>query len=107
MIDEGPQQLAGEPTRSASPSEPLEVFGEPARFQKPIIDNSWTPSTDWDMDPEKQNNWAPSKWSKSIVDNSWEPESAYDANADVMKDSRSNWQKGSIDSSWTPTDGVK
>jgi len=107
MVSGDPQQLAGERVQAPRPSEQLEVFGEPAKFQKGIVDNSWTPSTDWNMDPEEQNNWAPSKWAEDIVDHSWEPTSAWNADDDVMKSSQSTWQKGSFDSSWTPTDGFK
>ena len=49
------------------------MFGEPAEFQKDIVDHSWEPTSDWDMDAEKQNNFAPSTFSKSIIDNSWTP----------------------------------
>jgi hypothetical protein len=107
LRSEGPQQLAGDPVSRPSRSEQLEVFGEPAEFRKDIVDNSWTPTTDWNMDPETQNNWAPSKWAEDIVDPSWEPESAFDADADVLADSESTWQKGTFDSSWKPTDGFK
>jgi len=100
-----PQQLVGEPVRSLRPSEQLAVFGEPSTFQKDVVVNDWRPTTDWNMDPETQNNWAPSEWAEDIVDHSWESTSAWDAEVDVMKSSRSTWQNSSFDSSWTPTDG--
>jgi hypothetical protein len=102
-----PQQLAGEPVHAPRQAEQLKVFGEPSKFAADIIDNSWTPSTDWDMDPTKQNNFAPSTWAEDIVDSSWEPRSDWNAGDDVLKSGRSTWQKGSIDSSWTPTSGFK
>lgn len=105
LSDRGPQQLAGEPVRSPSPSEQLRVLGEPAEFQEPIVANDWRPTTDWNMDPTTQNNWAPSKWSKDIVENSWQPESAYDPDADVLENGRARWKQGPINPSWTPTDG--
>ncbi len=102
-----PQQLAGQPVRAPRPNEQLAALGPPAKFQKDVVKNDWQPTTDWNMDPETQNNWAPSEWAEDVVDNSWEPTSAYDPNEDVMKASRSTWQKSNIDSSWTPTDGFK
>lgn len=102
-----PRQLAGQPVRSERPYDQLAVLGQPSTFQKDVVVNDWRPSTDWNMDPEKQNNWAPSEWAEDIVDHSWEPTSVYDADADVMKSSRSTWQKSKIDSSWAPTDGFK
>jgi hypothetical protein len=106
LIVSDPQQLEGMPVRPRTPSEQTAVFGEPARFQPDIVDNSWEPSSDWDMDPEKNNNFAPSTWAEDIVDNSWEPKSAWDPHAeDVLKSGHSTWQKGVIDPTWTPTDG--
>jgi hypothetical protein len=93
----------GEPT----PAERLEVLGKPARFQRAIVDSSWTPKSDWDMDPEKQNNFRPSAWQESPIDSSWTPTSGFDESKDVMAEGRSTWQKGRIDSSWMPTDGFK
>jgi hypothetical protein len=101
-----PRQLAGEPVRAPTTQEQLAVFGKPAEFQKDIVDNSWEPSSDWNMDPETQNNFAPSTWSKDIVDNSWEPSS--DWNMDPEKQNNfapSTFSKNIIDNSWTPTDG--
>ena len=107
LRSDGPQQLAGQPVRQPTRAEQTAVLGEPAEFQKNIIDPSWTPTTDWNMDPQEQNNWAPSKWAEDIVDHSWEPESAFDPNKDVMEPSRSTFKKSIIDSSWEPTDGFK
>ena len=101
-----PQVLAGQQIRVPRTSEQLAVFGEPARFQNSIIDNAWRPESDWDMDPEKQNNFNPSRWAKSIVDPSWTPEAAYTQETDVTNFAPSTWQKG-IDNSWQPEDGFK
>ncbi len=100
-----PQQLAGAPAHVPQQAEQLAVFGEPSRFAEDIIDPSWMPTSDWNMDPEEQNNFAPSTWAEDIVDSSWEPSSDWNAGDDVLKSGRSTWQKGSIDSSWTPTSG--
>ncbi len=101
-----PRQLAGEPVRAPTTSEQLAVFGEPAKFQKNIIDPTWHPSSDWDMDPEKQNNFAPSTWSKDIVDHSWEPSSDWDMDPEKQNNfAPSTFSKSIIDNSWTPTDG--
>ena len=100
----GPEVLAGVRVDPPSTAEQLAVFGEPARFQESIIDNTWHPTSDWDMDPERQNNFAPSRWAEDIVDNDWEPESAFDDDEDVLANGRSTFQKGVVDSTWTPTD---
>jgi hypothetical protein len=102
-----PRNLAGHEAKVPTPSEQLEVLGEPARFQKSIVDSTWVPESDWDMDPEKQNNFRPSTWQESPIDPNWKPTSAWDESKDVMARGRSTWQKSPIDSSWTPTDGFK
>ena len=102
----GPRQLAGEPVRAPTTHEQLAVFGEPAEFQQDIVDNRWEPSSDWNMDQETQNNFAPSTWSKDIVDNSWEPSSDWDMDAEKQNNfAPSTFSKSIIDNSWTPTDG--
>ena len=107
LRSEAPRTLAGPEVEPPSPSQQTAVFGEPARFQRDIVKNDWQPTTDWNMDPETQNNFAPSKWADSVVDSSWEPQSAWDTDTDVLESSRSTWSKSIIDSSWTPTDGFK
>ena len=102
-----PQTLAGEAVRPPTTAEQLRVLGAPAEFTKSIVDNSWTPTSDWSMNPHQQNNFAPSKWADDIVDNSWEPESAFDKNEDVLESGRATWQKSIVDNSWTPQDGFK
>lgn len=104
---EQPQTLAGDPIDLPTRSERLEVLGEPAGFQQGISDPTWAPKSDWDMDPVRQNNFAPSTWQKSPIDPSWKPTSDWDADDDVLASSRSTWQKSPIDSKWTPTDGFK
>jgi hypothetical protein len=109
LIEDGqPQQLAGDPVRAPRTSEQLKVFGEPAKFQKSIIDSEWVPTSDWDNDMIKQNNWAPSTWAEDIVDSSWEPESDWDN--DMVKQNNfapTTWSNSVIDNSWQPTDGFK
>ncbi len=99
-----PETLAGRPVRPPTRSEQLETLGSPARFQRDIVDNRWTPKSDWDMDPVKGNNFNPSTWAKGPIDPNWQPESAWDPNSDMLAPSRSTWQKSNIDSTWTPTD---
>lgn len=105
IVTDAPKQLAGNPAKPPSTRDQTAALGEPSKFQKNIIDPSWTPTTDWNMNPEEQNNFAPSTWSKSIIDPSWKPESAWDPNEDVLADSRSSFQKSIVDNKWTPTDG--
>jgi len=104
LRNEEAQTLAGKRVTPPRTDEQLEVFGEPAKFQKDIVDNRWVPESDWDMDPEKGNNFAPSTWSKGVVDPTWKPKSAFDADKDVLKNSRSTWRKNIVDSTWEPTD---
>lgn len=114
-IPEGPTGMAVGPARTiAGPDVPpprtedqLRVMGKPSEFKKSIVDSDWVPTSDWNMDPETQNNWAPSTWAKAPIDPTWVPESAFDANEDVLAESRSTWKKAPIDSTWTPTDGFK
>ncbi len=102
-----PQTLAGEAVQPPTTVEQLRVLGAPAEFTKNIVDNSWTPTSDWNMDPHQQNNFAPSKWADDVVDHSWEPESAFDKNEDVLESGRVTWQKSIVDNSWKPQDGFK
>jgi hypothetical protein len=101
-----PRQLAGDPIHVPTTDEQLAVFGKPAEFQKDIIDNSWEPTSDWNMDPETQNNFAPSTWSKDIVDNSWEPTSDWEMDQEKQNNfAQSTFSKSIVDNSWAPTDG--
>jgi len=101
------QTLAGQSVRPPTPSEQTAALGPAAQFQKDIVRNDWVPTTDWNMDPHEQNNFAPSTWSKSIVDSDWQPTSAFDPKDDVMAESRSSWQQGLSDPTWRPVDGFK
>jgi len=101
-----PRQLAGDPVRVPTTDEQLAVFGKPAEFQKDIIDNRWEPTSDWNMDPKTQNNFAPSTWSQDIVDHSWEPTSDWNMDPKTQNNfAPSTWSKSIVDNSWTPTDG--
>jgi hypothetical protein len=99
-----PQTLAGDEVRPPTPREQTAALGEPAQFQKSIVDNEWRPESDWDMDPRKQNNFAPSTWSEDIVDSSWTPTSDYDQQKGVLEPGNSSWSENIIDNSWQPTD---
>jgi len=101
------ETLAGQEIDPPTKADQLEVLGKPSQFQQGVVDSRWTPKSDWDMDPEKQNNFRPSTWQESPIDPSWKPTSAWDEDKDVMARSRSTWQKSPVDSSWTPTDGFK
>jgi len=108
IVEAEPQVLKGssspEAVRPVTPSEATAVFGEPARFQQGIFDPQWHPTTDWNMDPVSQNNFAPSTWAENVIDPEWEPESAFDYE-DVMAASESTFQAGVSDPTWHPTDG--
>jgi hypothetical protein len=100
-----PQQLAGQPNDVPHPAQQLAAFGEPARFQRGVIDPNWHPESDWDSNPNdpSRNDFAPSEWADSIVDTDWHPESAFDE--DHTQFAPSTWQKGVVDSTWVPQDG--
>ena len=97
------ETLAGTRVRAPRPSEQTAVFGEPARFQKDIVDNRWVPTSAFDENEDVLED-SRSTWQKSIVDNHWAPTSAFDEKEDVLKNSRSTWRKSIVDNSWTPTD---
>jgi hypothetical protein len=98
--------LAGADARPPARSDQLRALGPPSKFSKDIIDPHWTPSSDWEMDPE-QNNFNPAKWSKSIVDNDWAPSS--DWNNDIRNNdfNRSRWSDSIVDNEWVPQDGFR
>jgi hypothetical protein len=100
-----PKTLAGDTITPPRRYEQVENIGPSARFQEDVVDNSWRPSTDWSMDPDEQNDFAPSTWSKGPVDPEWKPKSSWDANEDVLASGRSEWRKSIVDPHWKPTDG--
>lgn len=99
------ETLVGPETRSPRPEEQVEALGPPAAFRKDLVDNRWQPSTDWEMDPDKQNNFAPSSWPKNLIEPVWRPKSAWEANDDVLAPGRTQWRRSVIDTSWAPSDG--
>lgn len=100
-----PQTLAGAAFEPPTTEEQTRALGRSSQFQRSVVDPGWEPESDWNMDPDVQNNWAPSTWAKAPIDSTWAPRSAFDASDDVLADSRSIWRKSPIDSTWTPTDG--
>jgi hypothetical protein len=87
--------------------EQLEAFGKPpSRFHNSVMDPSWQPSSDWDLDPAG-NSFNPSRWFTPSVDPFWSPESAFDSGIDVFNSGHATWQRSIIDSSWTPSEGFK
>jgi len=102
-----PETLVGPTITPPARREQLETLGQPSRFKEQIVDNSWEPSSDWEMDPDKQNNFAPSSWPKDLIESVWRPKSAWEANADVLAPGRTAWRRSIIDASWTPTEGFR
>lgn len=100
-----PRTLAGPEVNAPRRSEQLAVFGKPSEFQRDIVENRWTPETDWNMDPTTQNNFAPSTWAKGPIDPTWKPQDAFAGGGDVLDGGRSTWQQGPVDTSWQPQDG--
>jgi hypothetical protein len=102
---DGPETLAGGLVAPPRTSEQLAVLGTPAQFQGGIRDPNWQPTSDWDNDPTKNNNWAPSKWADNVIDPEWKPESAFDADKDVLASGKSTFSDNIVDNSWQPEDG--
>lgn len=100
-----PETLAGDPVVAPTPEQSLAALGKPAAFQKDIVDNRWSPTTDWNMDSATQNNFNPARWAEAPIDSTWKPQSAWAADSDALKDSRSTWNNDIIESTWKPTDG--
>jgi hypothetical protein len=98
-----PRTLAGTEVRPPRPAEQTRNLGAPARFQEDIVDSRWTPESDWDMNPSR-NDFSPSTWSEAPIDPEWKPRSAFDAKADVLDSGRSEWQESIVDPGWQPTD---
>jgi hypothetical protein len=99
-----PQVLAGEEVRLPTRSEQLEVFGEPARFQRSVIDPYYAISGDWDFsDPERSNNFNRVRWSEARGDPAFTPTS--DWNSDPRSGNNwkpSVWSRGPVDPTWIP-----
>jgi len=98
-----PQTLAGTEVRPPRPSEQTRALGPAAQFQPDIVDNSWTPESDWKNEPSN-NNFNPSTWAEAPIDSEWKPTSAFDARDDVLESGRSEWQESIVDSGWQPQD---
>ncbi len=102
-----PETLAGASISAPERSRQVEALGKPSAFARDIIDPQWQPKSDWEMDPVKNNNFAPSKWSRSVVESDWKPVSAFDAEEQVLAHSKSTFRDSIIDSTWHPTDGFE
>jgi len=104
-----PETLAGRPEAARPPrrTEQLRVLGEPAGFREDLVEGRWYPSTDWDFDTERQNNFDPSRWAEGPVDPGWIPRSAYEAERDVFAGSRARWSPSVLDPEWVPRDGFE
>jgi hypothetical protein len=103
-----PQELGNVPAmRPPTTSEQLAAFGRQGnQFQQGTIDPYWRPESDWEMDPEKTNNFAPSEWAEAPIDPDWVPESDWDMDPTAKNEfAPSEWAKSTIDNEWVPTDG--
>ena len=87
--------------------EQLEALGRPARFRKSVVESTWTPSSDWEMDPAKNNNWNPARWTTSPIDWKWTPRSVFRKSSDVTEFSPVRWAQSPIPYTWWPQDGFK
>jgi hypothetical protein len=108
-IEAGDSDAAGDPAPPLLPKrhEQLEAFGKPpSRFRNSLVDPSWEPSSDWDLDPAG-NHFNPSRWFTPSIDPYWRPEPSFDGSVDVFRGGRATWQRSIIDSSWTPSEGFR
>ena len=74
-----PEQLAGYPVRLPKTREMMRVFGEPAKFQRGVVDFDYRLQDAWDPDPLRGNNWAPSSWRRSTIDSDWVPQESFES----------------------------
>lgn len=102
-----PQSVVGPPVQPPRASDQLRALGPPSKFSNGVVDPYWRPTSDWDNDPHKNNNFAPSKWADGVIDPEWHARSAYDANKDVLASGKSSFKGSIVDNSWTPQDGFK
>ena len=103
-LDNQPRRLVGPEIRTPTVEQQTQVFGEPAGFRRDVVDNRWEPTSDWDDDPARTNNWNPARWSRGPVDSTWQPQSGF-TQRDVLEGRRSTFRRSIIDSTWQPTDG--
>jgi hypothetical protein len=68
-----------------------------------VIDPTWVPTSDWDPDPERGNNFHPVHWYRPPIDPHWEPTSSL--GEDVSNFNPVRWYRAPIDPTWWPTDG--
>lgn len=102
-----PEVLVGETVSAPLRSRQLEALGKPSAFARNVIDPQWQPKSDWEMDPVKNNNFAPSKWTRSVIEYDWKPVSAFDAQKQVLAGSQSTFRDSIIDTTWHPSDGFE
>ncbi len=105
LRDAQPETLVGGAIAPPRTSQQLAAFPGTARFQRGVVDPTWTPETDWVMDPAKNNNFAPSAWAGAVIDPEWKPKSAFDARRDVLAGGRAPFAPSIVDSGWVPQDG--
>jgi hypothetical protein len=105
MRSEGPEVLAGNPEGVEPPAteNQVAVLGPPAKFWPSIFDPVWVPTSDWSMDPSK-NDFNPARWFPSPIDPHWTPLSAFDGSVDVFEQTHSTWSSSPIDPAWWPTE---
>jgi hypothetical protein len=105
--ESSPEQLAGYPDKAPIPSQQTAALGEPAKFQRGVVDPYWHPKSDWKDNPgdPARNDFAPSQWAESVIDPEWIPQNAYPENK--VDFAPSTFQKNVIDPRWVPQDGFK
>jgi hypothetical protein len=105
MRSEGPEVIAGNPEPVEPPvtENQIAVLGPPAKFWPSVFDPVWVPTSDWSMDPSK-NDFNPARWYPSPIDPHWTPLSAFDGSVDVFEQTHSTWSSSPIDPVWWPTE---
>ncbi len=106
LTEAEPMTLAGDPEAAKLPTLTdlmQELKASTSVFRRSIIDPTWVPSSDWDTDPEKGNNFHPVHWYQPPVNPIWEPTSGL--GEDVTEFNPVRWYRAPIDPTWRPTDG--
>jgi len=101
-----PVTLAGDPAAARLPTLAdlmHELRASASVFQPGVIDSSWVPVSDWDLDPQHGNNFHPVHWYRPPIDPRWEPTSGLREGATWLSPVR--WYRAPIDPTWRPTDG--
>ena len=101
-----PETLAGDPEAAKLPTltEQMQVLkASTSVFRPSVINPNWVPVSDWDLDPQRGNNFHPVHWYRPPIDPHWKPTSSL--GEDMSNFNPVRWYRAPIDPTWRPTDG--